>query len=345
MNKFVRILFACLLPFGALAQPVINNAEGYDIGDVISFGNCGGVAAGPAGAAQVWNFAGLAQSDVVTLQVLATPPSSVYRNADRLEKFSDGVNYFMRILPGQNYIAGMIDSSFIGNNDSATYLDNVQSVVRPFSYGSVATDNFTLQTFKKDVVGKVAGTGTIVLTGDGYGSLQLPNGTFNDVLRVKVNEQSSYQLGPGGGTIDQTIHTYKWYNNTSKAPLLRIDSLVGTYHPKTGPDITQSLVKVRYLLSAKNVTSVPVTDRQNANYSANIQNNQLTLFGSFDHNQAYVVMMYNSIGQKVFSESFTANSKEAKFDIGCEISSGMYVVYLLKGNEIGLGEVIKVVKP
>ena len=59
MNKVVRTLFVCLLPLGVSAQPVINNAEGYDIGDVINFGNCAGVDAGPAGAAQVWNFSGL----------------------------------------------------------------------------------------------------------------------------------------------------------------------------------------------------------------------------------------------------------------------------------------------
>ena len=96
----------------ASAQPLINNPEGYNYGDLMFLADCPPVAAGPSGPNQLWNFSGLASTGIVTLSILPVPANSIYKaGSNMMEEYSDGVSYFMQTSPIQDYIAGMIDTS------------------------------------------------------------------------------------------------------------------------------------------------------------------------------------------------------------------------------------------
>jgi hypothetical protein len=344
MKHLLPVLLLCALSLRLIAQPVISNVETYNIGDYISLGDVPAVAAGPSGPGQVWNFSGIGLTDIVTMSVLAVPATSIYQSASMLEKYSDGVNYFMKTTPSQDYIVGMIDSSLSGGNDSVTYPDNVLAIVRPFTYNSSDMAPFTLHTYYPGVTGPVAGSGNIILTGDGYGSLLLPNGTYGNVLRVKVYEQSTYRLG-SGGSITQTVHTYKWYDDAHTTPLLRIDSLVATYIPLSGIGNTSLQIKVRYLISSKNLLGVPLTENNPAtNCRANIDHDHLSLFGNFDGGKSYDVNLYDVVGRKVFTGSFIANGNAATLNLGNQVNSGLYFLNLSTQNTPASKEVIKVIK-
>ena len=64
-------------------------------------------------------------------------------------------------------------------------------------------------------------TGTVTITGDGTGTLKLPAITYNNVLRVKREENITYSFGPG---VDENILTvsYFWYSSTHAGPLMKI---------------------------------------------------------------------------------------------------------------------------
>jgi hypothetical protein len=348
MKYSIPGLLLCFLSFAATAQPLINNPEGYNYGDLMFLADCPPVAAGPSGPSQLWNFSGLTSTGLVTLSILPVPATSIYKSgSNMMEEYSDGVSYFMQTSPIQDYIAGMTDTttSSGGSADSVTYPDAVLAVVRPFTYTSNASGPFTLHTtYYPGVTGPVSGTGSISLTGDGYGTLVLPDGVYNNVLRVMINEQSTYRLG-SGGSMKQTIHTYKWYNNSSAAPLLRIDSLVVTYLPLSGSTTTSSDITVRYLMSKTNILGIP----QNVNnietdVRTNIDHDQLSLFANFDAGKQYEVTLYNSLGTEVFKQSFTATTEHEYFNLAKLLSPGMYILSLSNKNEPASTTTIKVIK-
>lgn len=105
---------------------------------------------------------------------------------------------------------------------SAVYDDPQTLFTYPFTYNTVVTDNFSCTT----AVGTytLEKTGTWKATGDGYGTLLLPTGTYNDVLRIKI-ESYTHDDYIGATTIYEleTIE-YWWVRATSKAPLFKIET-------------------------------------------------------------------------------------------------------------------------
>lgn len=89
----------------------------------------------------------------------------------------------------------------------------------PFTYNTVVTDNFTCTT----EVGAIdlIEQGTWEAEGDAYGTLILPSGTHNDVLRIKITNVFSKEY-TGVPKEDYEITEYLWVTPTSKIPLLKL---------------------------------------------------------------------------------------------------------------------------
>jgi hypothetical protein len=210
MKKLFILLIWIAIPTILAAQPIVNNAEDFTIGTVLKFQNCSatGVSPGNSGANQTWNFASLTSLPDTITEWMVLPSStthgSLFPTANQVEKYSNGQFIYVNKTANENYIVGFIDTT---TTYPATHYPNPMLFAkRPLNYGMVVTDTFTM-------AGSSA-LGIVTINPDAYGTLILPNGTHNNVLRVKITEVHPW--------FSYTV--YIWFDGIITSALLKIDN-------------------------------------------------------------------------------------------------------------------------
>lgn len=210
MHSYFKVLLAVSVPYFVYGQPVVNNAEDFNIGMVLQFQKCSPVNINPgnAGANQVWDFSGLQPLPGITTEWMVSPSStpfgSAFPTANLVEKYSDGRFVYVNKSGNQNYLVGFADTT--SPYPPTSFPDPMLFAQRPLVFGTVVTDTFTL-------AGSPA-TGIITIDPDAWGTLILPYGTFNNVLRVKITEVHPWF----------TSIVYTWFDGVHASALLKMDS-------------------------------------------------------------------------------------------------------------------------
>lgn len=226
-------------------QPVITNAEDFDIGTVLKFQKCDptSVSAGNAGANQTWDFTSLITlSDTSTEWILdpsSTTHGSLFPTSNMVVKVSNGQFTYVDKTVNENNAVGFIDTT--STYPPSYYPNPMLLAKRPLNYGTIVTDTFTLS-------GSPA-LGTVTFDPDAYGTLILPNGTYNNVLRVKISQVHPWF----------TYIVYVWFDGITKSALLKIDN-----QPN-----------VEYLLSETLVGITEIKKQKTFNFYPNPTRNQL----------------------------------------------------------------------
>jgi len=222
MKQFTVLVGALLCAAVSHAQVTITGANNYQVGDVITSESCDptGITAGASGANVTWDFSGLTSAGSTSSQLLA-PGSLTYASA-----FGSSINAGTSTASGEGYFyidnnEYTIVGASLSNNDIVdNYTSDPREVVTfPISYGDVVNE-----TFSGTQVNSLASVtwnrgGTITIEADGYGTLILPTGTFNDVLRIKVTTIYS-DTHPTFPSIDYDDVVYLWYHVGSRGYLL-----------------------------------------------------------------------------------------------------------------------------
>jgi hypothetical protein len=303
MKKLVYALLTLALPMSAMAQPVIDSAEYYHVGQTFNYRHCSNVTPGPAGANQNWNFASVTDSLIEIDTVLAaTSP------ANALLTFN-GITTYLSISDTETAVTG-ID---FGAQASVSYNSNITSVLHPISYLDTATSNFT-EVLSAAVNG--TGAGNSLMKVDGYGTLITPQGTFTNVLRVKFNQTEIDTTGLGNETI--TVVSYRWFDSSHKQPLMRIDSMSGS-----------GLAPILITSTAYYTTDTPTAVKNIAQKrftNAHLDNNGLTLKANLTQGQEYRIALIDMNGHLVYIKTFAASGRELEhFAIPVELPAGTYV--------------------
>ena len=235
-KNYVFLLMIC--PLFMQAQITITSADLPAAG--VSFINArdsGYTAAIPAGGAnQTWNYSSLLnleQDTTAFIQAAGTQGASLFPAAN-LATYNAGSNSYTYFISNNNgfFVNGATNGPLGGvlaYNPPMTY------VPTPFTYGNTHSDYARIQVD--------SGSGPAVrfivhiqstFTADGWGSLQLPNATYPNTLRVKVVQVTTDSimydlLGTGNyvmfgnPTVSQST-TYDWFKNGTAALLLGIDA-------------------------------------------------------------------------------------------------------------------------
>ena len=247
------------------SQPVITNAEDFDIGTVLTFQKCNttGVSAGNSGANQTWDFSMLPSLPDITTEWMLDPSTTTNGNlfptANLVVKVSNGQFTYVNKTINENNIIGFVDTT---STFPATQYPNPMLIAkRPLEYGIVVADTFTLS-------GSTA-LGIVTLDPDAYGTLILPNGTYNNVLRVKISQVHPWF----------TYNVHVWFNGTAKSALLKIDD-----QPN-----------VEYLLSETTVGVAEIKKQEVFTFHPNPTRNQLL----FDSENRGELIIKNNKGQIV----------------------------------------------
>lgn len=226
MKRIVYSLFIFIMPC-LLSSKQINilNAEQFTIGTTLKFQICNanGVEPGAEGENQTWDFSNLSLVNDTLTEWMVDPAETPYHNdfpgANLVEKYSDGRYVYVFQSENESHLLGFVDTD---QNLVINYPDSVLFCSRPLVYTKTVeapfTDNFTVNSYS------FSGSGTSTLTADGYGTLILPNGTTNDVIRLKIVQEQNDTLLQFGSISKTTSITYAWFDGVHTSALLKIDS-------------------------------------------------------------------------------------------------------------------------
>lgn len=261
--KKSTLLFALFALFAGslVAQPTLQMNVLPDIGTTVWLqeADTNSVAQGNAGPNQTWNFTGIqALSGTPATQYLYLAPSStpaqfasVFPAANYAIKInSDTVVYGYAKKEANQYSFLGIKNAFI-----AQVYSNTDIQLKNLSYNGSFQDDYT-NTSDAGTGVIFYGKGSRTVSYDGYGTLQMPGGTFQNAMRIKsVSLQIDSAEFSGLKIISETdITTYDWLVANQPGVLVSVyytHTISTTYFPGFPPQVSDlGTTKAAYYLSS-----------------------------------------------------------------------------------------------
>ncbi len=265
------------------AQHTLTAAFNPTIGDIESYIglDTAGLSLGSSGASQTWNYTGISTGTNTPGSYTYVPMSSVTNNS----LYPAGTIARRIGIGGYDYIYNITSSKveYLGfaqptASNCQVYSDPAIFYSLPFTYGSSSSDTYSYTS------GMGSYAGTIIATGDGTGTLQLPSGIYSNILKIIV-----FYNQPGNFTSVE----HRFYSALSKFPLLTINSdTVGASIYKSGKInvlVATSIKRLEYQ-SAFSIFPNPIT------------NGELFL-KSEDGEPVKKIEITNVLGQMVYNRS------------------------------------------
>ncbi len=329
MRKLYTLI---IILFGVLAmqaQPTLNYpANAPSIGDEINmqYVDHGGLTPGASGAGVSWDFGTLTHGDQMQILVVdptTTPYSGDFPTAD-VAFSTGGIAYaYNKIDNSGMYILGF--GADTGGVVILNVYTNMETMITfPFTFNSTFNDDFKGGFVATGV--DVRQSGTVTTTGDAYGTITLPIGTFNNVLRIKSERTQVDSIFLGAMFLQATVSStvlYNWYTSSSSTPLfsLQTDNAgapTSAYYAEGTTGIDDSKTQITNMMVYPN----PATDN-------------LTVSYSIDFDAEVNISVVNLLGQKVLSEQKQYQQSGAiteSIDIS-NIPAGIYYVQVSSGNK------------
>lgn len=221
MKSIFTFASVAMMSFCAQAQPVVNasNVAHNFQGDLYYAEVPDGFSPGPAGPNRTWMYSEIGGGTFLGTQTSIPYATSPFASQFPLANycytmesaFTDAVMYFYHsVTPSTFEIYSLGYMGEVGEDftqDPRTY------AVFPYTYGTVFTDTYQR-------AGEAPATQTV--TYDAYGTLIMPFGTFNNVVRQKVEAEG--------------VTNYAWFNVNPFYPILQTaleDGILGFVHDNT----------------------------------------------------------------------------------------------------------------
>lgn len=232
MKKLYLLGQILLLSSFMFGQTEIKNAENFNEGTVLVFQNCeaDNVTVGKPGEKQIWDFSNLILKEGdKTIEEMISPNETDFKDkfpkANLVEKYSDGRLVFMNKTDTENFLLGFIE---IESEMMMVYTKPMLFAKRPIKFGDKFNDNYETEYSVKGMNFK--GNGTVSIIADGYGTLILPNGKYENVLRVKITQTQTDELIKYQSESTTETVTYVWFDSEHASALLKIDEIKSTYY-------------------------------------------------------------------------------------------------------------------
>ena len=237
-----QLLFFSLLSIssGLLAQPVLNSADHMTVGDgytTYSVNNPAGLDTTTTGPNAVWDFSGLTSSGTTQITYLSPNTQPGFSN------FSDANLAYQSVTAGGSPTYSFINLEsdelalnglyVAGSSTSIVDYDpNITVMVFPFTYNTNVNRPLQGTTLANGITIYRQGTNNIRY--DGYGTLTTPAGTFENVVRYRIEQRFTDSLNVQGFISITNYHTiaFAWTNAERKlAPLMSWSILETDFGP------------------------------------------------------------------------------------------------------------------
>jgi hypothetical protein len=338
MMKKLYILVAVVLTniFCLSAQITMNySTHGILQGDVYKFfyGDTTGFDPGVSGANKTWNFSALTIGSNLQIQNYIDPATTPYAASFPTATFAleqSGSYAYYKASSLGTFTVGAASTTV-----TLPYPDDEKMFVYPFTYLTTFSDYFSGEAISLGV--KYKRFGQITTTGDGWGKVTLGGTTFNNVLRVKIEQTiTDYQIQVSTGdtiltTLTKTLN-YHWYRQNFKDPLINY-----TYIEMYLEDWPEPIGTNKMIFIDNDVTGIEDNSTEQAvlNVFPNPAKGFINLETSFTHPQKLNVEISNAGGQQVYASTIQANTGRnvQKLDVST-LPEGIYTVRMY--NEISV---------
>lgn len=342
MRKF--IVLAISLFFGnylyVAAQPSITASALPSVGEIIQISTVSqsNLSQGATGANASWDFSNLNSGSTVSASVVAassTSQASLFSGSSIAVAYNPGLTFGSVAMISHEYLSGggdgLINHGFVTSDLTINYSDPQTTLSFPFTYLDQNTDQFAAA---YEVGGSMLDrSGTVTTIADGYGTLILPYGTIENVLRVKIIQDYSDSIN-GEEFFKYFTETYAWYSPDLAYPLLVISSEVVEGSPQP------AVSTVYYAESpAVNYQPVGVEDLSPIVSEFVSSPNPARDFGQISYqlieNAPVQLSIFNAVGQKVSTlvdekyQAVGAYSTQVDWN---NYPKGLYIAQLLSGN-------------
>lgn len=319
MKKIYFLGVFLALGISALAQPTITSNSNPIIGtsiDYINFAWDGNP--GASGANQTWDFSTLSgqTATVNYIDPSTAPQGSSFGSANIcIDNSGQQYQFYNNSSTGQELLGGYLPSS----NGTVIYSNPEKIMEFPCSYQTNWSDSLS-----GSQSSGITRAGTVTGDGDAYGTLILPNGTYNNVLRVKVveNYEDSFMSIPIA-TTSNTI--YFFYLEGQHSPILAltdaniagIDTIYGNYMKNIV--LKTSKIEEKELSVYPN----PVQDVLNLTAPKSVESN-------------YSMEIFNMSGQQLYKTKNPVLSVDMS-----SYDSGIYLLVIKNGDEMIREKIVK----
>lgn len=214
LKKSFHLLLICILGLGkATAQaPTLTSSDFSPVigeifyGDLLDSVSLSVIAPGPGGANQTWNFANITALVPDTASVISrigTPAETSFPTADySMSHTVDNSYYYYYASTDRVSEAGVAFDGGI----TIVYDNAIDWLRFPMTYNDTYIDSIHGSYSAQSI--QVTRAGNVTALADAYGTLILPSGTFNNVLRVRYNE--TITDSSSNGQFQATIELFVW---------------------------------------------------------------------------------------------------------------------------------------
>jgi len=220
MSKIILIIFL-LSSLDAFSQVTLTGSNNPAAGNVEMISDCdtNGISHGNAGPNQTWNYTALTRRDSSQLNWVnsASTPFSAQFSSSNIASTNDNTNYYYFTTSAVN----LITNGTAGPGAVIPYSNSELFMQYPFTYNSSFSDNFAANYLLGGI--PTIRTGTISVTGDAWGTINLPLGSFSNALRVKYVISTKDSSNPGTPIVITTnLTSYVWFAPGKKFPVFEI---------------------------------------------------------------------------------------------------------------------------
>ncbi|MCD4724872.1 MAG: T9SS type A sorting domain-containing protein [Bacteroidales bacterium] len=298
MKKLYIVALGIFVSGSMLAQPTIQYPDNAPaIGDVsyLQFVSPTGLSAGSSGANVSWDFSVLendSTSLVTAVDPATTPAGGDYPGASVAFNQDDLVySYSFIDNTGMYYMGAKVDTG--SYSYQLIYSDHRQFLQYPFTFMNSFSDSY--KGISSAAVAEVRVDGYSIVVADAYGTLTLPTGTYDDVLRISTLDTETDSIFVGGVFVmlnEVMRQQFLWYAPNSKSPLFSLESVTTNgvetaccFYSTAGSGIH---AVENSSVSELNVYPIPASDH---------------LFIEFQSsgNKAVTISIVNQVGQLVIS--------------------------------------------
>ena len=328
---FLPILFATLSSNFAFAQVTLTTTTSTPLpGDTyVEYGSSSNII-GASGANITWDYSNLDQSLVTdTLQYLGCAPDlgcDTFQNVGLVMQQPRMDNNVFYSVNGSAF-------TYSGQGfQTAIKYSNGKDLLRfPFTYGSSYIDTFAANTINVAPDNQFTHYyyGTETVTCDGYGTLILPNGTTDNVLRIHrievTTDSAVYEAV--GTTIKTILHSYMWFSTTQRIELMDL------YTSVVDGDSTRPMYNVFYNKQIPTTTAVKNVNKANAlSIYPNPTNGIVNIQYSNANGNSIRISIADVTGREVSVIDGT-NSGQVQYNTS-NLQPGLYFVRLQSDNGI-----------
>ncbi|HWY39051.1 MAG TPA: T9SS type A sorting domain-containing protein [Bacteroidia bacterium] len=211
-------------------SPILTAANSNPvIGEVINGQGINYTSPGSGGASQVWNFSALVSTGAQSFSFIdpSTTANAASFPTSNIATFNSAASSYNYLTTSSTSL--LADGNFTSPSTLMPYSNPQKVLDYPFSMGSNFTD--TYQGSYTSGSSTIIRKGTDTVTADGYGSLILPYGTLNNVLRASIIDNYADTTTLGVPFAKFRTVTYNWYLPNIHYPVMSLTSIYYNGNP------------------------------------------------------------------------------------------------------------------